>query len=136
MWYLSGPGTEPVSPVLAGRFFTTEPPVVIQSLSHVQLVATSWTVACLASLSFTISQSLLKFMFIESVMPCKHLVLCCPFSCLQSFPASGFFLMSQATREALYCLLSLYFIYFCSDLYDFFPSTNFGFCLFFYLLLV
>ena len=30
-----------------------------------------------------------------------------------------------------YCFLHLYFIYFCSDLYYFFPSTNFGFCLFF-----
>ena len=42
-----------------------------------------------ASLSFTISWSLLEFMSIESVMPSNHLVLCCPFSsCLQSFPAS------------------------------------------------
>ena len=46
--------------------------------------------------SFTISQSLLKLMSIESVMPCNHLILCYPFSsCLQSFPASGSFPMSQ-----------------------------------------
>ena len=32
--------------------------------------------------------------------------------------------------DLFYCFLCLYFIYFCSDLYDFFPSTNFGFCLF------
>ena len=37
-----------------------------------------WTVACLASLSFTISQSLLKLMSIELVMPSNHLTLCCP----------------------------------------------------------
>ena len=85
--YLSGPGTEPVSPVLAGRFFTTETPVVVQSLSHVRLVATSWTAACQASLSFTISQSLLKFMFIESVMPSKHLVLCHPLLLPSIFPS-------------------------------------------------
>ena len=44
----------------------------------------------------TISQSLLKPMSIESVMPSNHLILCCPFSsCPQSFPASGSFPMSQ-----------------------------------------
>ena len=58
--------------------------------------ATPWTAACQAFLSFTTSQSLLKHMPIESVMPSNHLVLCHPFSsCLQSFPASGSFLMSQ-----------------------------------------
>ena len=46
------------------------------SLSHVWLFATSWTAACQASLSFTISQSLLKIMSTESVMPSNHLVLC------------------------------------------------------------
>ena len=50
--------------------------VVVQSLSHVQLLATPWTAACQASLSFTISQSLLKLMSIESVMPPNHLILC------------------------------------------------------------
>ena len=43
--------------------------VVAQSLSHVQLSATSWTAAHKASLSFTISQSLLKLMSIQSVTP-------------------------------------------------------------------
>ena len=51
---------------------------------------------CQASLSFTISQSLLKLMSIESVMPSNHLILCCPLLLLpQSFPASGSFQMSQ-----------------------------------------
>ena len=43
--------------------------------SRVQLFLTPWTAARQASLSFTNSQSLLKFMFIESVMPCNHLIL-------------------------------------------------------------
>ena len=49
---------------------------VVQSLSRVQLFATPWTAACQASLSFTISWSLLKFMSIESVMLFNHLILC------------------------------------------------------------
>ena len=47
----------------------------VQSLSHVQLFATPWTAACLAFLSITNSQSLLKLMSIESVMPSSHLIL-------------------------------------------------------------
>ena len=50
----------------------------VQSLSHVQLFATPWTAARQASLSITKSQSLLKLMCIESVMPFNHLVLCHP----------------------------------------------------------
>ena len=52
--------------------------VVVQSLSHVWLFTTPQIAACLASLSFTISWSLLKLMSIESVMPSYHLVHCCP----------------------------------------------------------
>ena len=48
--------------------------IVVQSLSHVQLFVTPWTAAHQASLSFTISQSLLKSMAIESVMPSNHLI--------------------------------------------------------------
>ena len=51
---------------------------VIQSLSCVQFFATTWTAACQASPSFTISQSLLKLMFIELVIPSNHLILCRP----------------------------------------------------------
>ena len=51
---------------------------VVQLLSHIWLFKTPGTAACQASLSFTISQSLLKSMFIESVMPFNHLILCCP----------------------------------------------------------
>ena len=50
--------------------------VVVQLLSHVLLSATPWTTARQTSLSFTIFQSLLKLMSIESMMPSNHLILC------------------------------------------------------------
>ena len=50
----------------------------VQSLSHVLLFGTPWTAACQASLSITNTQSLLKPMSIESVMPSNHLVFCHP----------------------------------------------------------
>ena len=69
--------------------------VVAQWLSHVWLFATPWIAAHQASMSFTISWSLLKVMSIESVMLSKHLILCCPFSsCSQFFPVSGSFPVS------------------------------------------
>ena len=58
--------------------------VCVQSLSHVRLFVTPWTAAHQAPLSFTISQSLLKFISIESVMPSNHLILCCPLLLLPS----------------------------------------------------
>ena len=57
---------------------------VVQSLSCVRLFATPRTEAHQASLSFTISWSLLRFMSIESVMPSNHLVLCRPLLLLPS----------------------------------------------------
>ena len=50
----------------------------VQLLSHVQLFATLWTAGLQASLSVTNSQSSLKLMSIESVMPSNHLILCRP----------------------------------------------------------
>ena len=65
---------------------------MVQPLSCVQLFVTLWIAACQASLSFTVSWSLLKLMSIASMMPSNHLILCHPFSlCLQSFPASESF---------------------------------------------
>ena len=62
--------------------------LVIQLLSHVQFFATPWTAGHQASQSFTSSQSLLKFMSIELVMPSNHLILCCPLLLLPSiFPS-------------------------------------------------
>ena len=51
---------------------------IVQWLSHIRLLAIPWTVACQASLPFTISQGLLKLISIESVMLSCHLILCCP----------------------------------------------------------
>ena len=69
---------------------------IVQSLSHVRLLVTPWTEACQASLSFTISWSLLKLMSIESVMPTNHLILCRPLLLLpSSFPRSGSSPMNQ-----------------------------------------
>ena len=60
----------------------------VQSLSHVRLFATPQTAACQASLYITNSQSLLKLMSIESVMPSNHLILCHPLLLLPSiFPS-------------------------------------------------
>ena len=62
--------------------------VVIQLLSPVQLFAMSWAAAFQAFLSFTISQSLLKLISTESVMPSNHLILCHPLLLLPSiFPS-------------------------------------------------
>ena len=58
--------------------------VVVQSLSHVLLFVTLSTAAPEASLSFTISWNLLKFMSIELLMPSNHLILCCPLLLLPS----------------------------------------------------
>ena len=60
----------------------------VQSLSRVQLLATPWTAARQASLSITNSQSLLKLMFIELVLPSNHLILCCSLLLLPSIFAS------------------------------------------------
>ena len=69
--------------------------IVDQLLSPVWLLEIPWTAACQAPLFSIISQSLLKFMSVKSGMLSNHLTLCQPLSsCLQSFPASGSFLMS------------------------------------------
>ena len=66
-------------------------------ISHVGLFATPQTATCQASLSFTISQSLLKLMSIQSVMPSNHLILCHPFLVLPSiFPIINVFSSESA----------------------------------------
>ena len=60
----------------------------VQSLSCVRLFATPWTKACQASLSITDSQSPLKLMSIESVMPSNHLILYRPLLLLPPIPPS------------------------------------------------
>ena len=74
--------------------------VVVQSLSCVPLFATSWAAARQASLSFSISHSLLKLMSVKSVMPSNHLILCHPFLLLPSiFLSIGIF-----SNESALCI--------------------------------
>ena len=73
--------------------------VVVQSLSCGRLFVTPWTAACQASQSFTLSQSLLKFMSIESVMLSNHLTLCHALLLLPSiFPSIRIFSNELALR--------------------------------------
>ena len=62
-----------------------------------QTLCDPWTAAQQASLSFTLSQSLLRFMSIESVMPSNHLIFCCPLLLLPSiFPSIRVFSSESA----------------------------------------
>ena len=71
----------------------------VQSLSHVQLFETPWIPARQASLSITNSQSSLKLMSIESVMPSSHLILCCPLLLLPPFPPSIRVFSNESTHR-------------------------------------
>ena len=72
----------------------------VQLLSRVQLFANPWTAARQASLSIINSQSLLKLMPIELVMPSNHLTLCCPLLHLPSiFPSIRVF-----SNESALCI--------------------------------
>ena len=76
---------------------------LFQSLSHIWLFETPWTVACQVSLSITNSKTLLKLMSKESVMPSNHLII--PFSShLHSFPVSGSFQMSYFFESGSQCI--------------------------------
>ena len=61
---------------------------VVLSLGCVPLFSTPWTAALQASLSFTISWSLLRLMSIESKIPSNYLILCCPLLLLPSIFSS------------------------------------------------
>ena len=95
---------------MEGRFLTTGPQVSpievfmqfssVQLLSHVSHFATPLTAAHQDSLSFTVSQSLLKLMSIELVMPSNHLILCHPLLLLPSiFPSIRVF-----SKESVLCI--------------------------------
>ena len=58
--------------------------IITQSSRHVRLFVTPWTAACQASLSFRISQSLLRLMSTDLMVPSIHLILCCPLLLLPS----------------------------------------------------
>ena len=72
----------------------------VQSLSCVRLFATPWTAAHQASLSITNSQSLLKFMSIELVMPSNHLILCHPLL----LPPLVFLSIRVFSNESVLCI--------------------------------
>ena len=94
---LRGPAAFSTNPEIASSSTSIHPHIfpwrfrslmVVQLLSHVQLFAIPWIEACQASLSFTISLSLLILMSIESVRPSNHFILCCPLLLLPSiFPS-------------------------------------------------
>ena len=72
----------------------------VQSLSHVWLFTTPWTAARQASLSITNSQSLLKLISIESVIPSNHLILCRPLL----LPPSIFPSIRVFSNESVICI--------------------------------
>ena len=96
-WVFLAKGTNLLNSVIAtGQELSATLPllfkIIVQSLSHIQLFVTLWTAARQASLSLTISCSLLKFMSIELVMPSNQSFSATNSSfCLQSFPASESF---------------------------------------------
>ena len=101
-WVLNQLFHSPLSPSSRGSLVPLHfwPFSSVQLLSHVWLFANPWTAACQASLSITNSQSLLKLMSIELVMPSNHLILCRPLLLLPSiFPGIRVF-----TDESVLCI--------------------------------
>ena len=95
-------------------FALLEHSVCVQWLSHVRLFVSPWTAAQWSSLFFTISRSLLKLMFIESVMPCNHLILCHPLLLLHSiFPSIRVFSNESALLYRVHFLYTYTLIIHC-----------------------
>ena len=99
----------------------------VQSFSCVQLFVILWTAACQASLSFTISQSLLTVLSIESMMPSNHLILCHPLLLVpstvpawRSFPMSRLFASGGQSIGASASVLPMNILIF------FFKQTSFS----------
>ena len=90
----------------------------VQSLSHVWLFATPWTAAHQASLSITNSQSLLKLMSIELVVPSNHLILCCPLLPPSIFPSIRVF-----SKESV---LRIRWPKYCSFSFNISPSSEYS----------
>ena len=73
--------------------------IIFSSIQSLRLFVTLWTVACQASLSITNSWSLFKLMFIESVIPSNHLIVCRPLLVLPSvFPSIKVFSIESVLR--------------------------------------
>ena len=101
----------------------------VQSLSHVQLFATPWTVACQASLSITNSRSLLRLMSIELVMPSNHLILCHPLLILPSiFPSIKVF-SSESVLRIRWPSIDIYLIELYGGINDPFIKILFFWCI-------
>ena len=98
----SSAGYTPASPpfLYLPRWITSF--FVVQLLSHVWLFATPWTTARQASLSFTISQSLLKLMSVELMMPSNHLILCRPLLFLPSILLTLSLYLSKSKRQIFF----------------------------------
>ena len=93
---------------------------VVQLLSHVQLFTTAWTAARQASLSITLSLSLLKLKSIESMMPSNHLILWHPPSPLT---------LSFFQHQGLFQFINSYIIFHCKIHHELFThSLVDGFC--------
>ena len=93
--------------------------VVVQSLSRVLLFVTTWTVARQTSLFFIISQSLLKLMSIELMIPSNHLILCRPLLLLPSiFPSIRVF-----SNESVLCIR---WPNYCSFSFSISPSNEYS----------
>ena len=80
--------------------------VVFQLLSHVRIFATPWSAAHQASLSFTISWSLLKLMSTELLILSNHLILCCPLLLFSVFPCIRVF-----SNESVLCIRGPQYLY-------------------------
>ena len=76
--------------------FTWIPCIQCCSVAQLYPTVTPWTAACQASLSITISRSLLKLMSIETVMPSNHLILCHPLLPPSIFPSISVFFNESA----------------------------------------
>ena len=87
---------------------TTHPSKPFSDVQSFQLFTTQWTAAHQASLSFAISQTLLKFLSIESVMPPNHLILCHPLLLPSIFPSITVFSSESVLhiRWPKYCSFS------------------------------
>ena len=91
-------------------------PIVVQR-SCAPLSANLWTTTCQASLSFNTSGSLIKLMFIDSVMPSNHFILCCLLLLFPSiFPTIGVILNESLHQVAKYW----------SFIYSISPSTKYS----------
>ena len=78
--------------------------ISVQSLSHVWLFATPWTIAHQVSLSIANSRSPPKLMSIESVMPSSHLILCCLILCCYLLLPSIFPSIRVFSNESALCI--------------------------------